>query len=478
MHTVRVRLGTLLLPLVTALVLGSLAPAAAVEEPEPPGTPAPTTLSAEVREGYAGTEVPVRLVLLDAAGAPVAGAPVLLERRRAGEWREVPLAPTDETGTATAGVELARAPKDNRVRATYEGDEELAASTTGPVRLELRRRNAVVRLRGPGRVVDEQSVPLRVRVRTGSGDPVQVPVTLLRRDGKRWVRVERLRPDAQGRAATEVTPRVDTRWRARVPRRAWLERASSVVHRIDNVPPNRPVRLPAAAPAPRRKLPAQARAVGEGPHAVVSRIPDGVWRQMTGRSWHSGCPVGRGSLRLLRINYWGYDGYRHRGELVAHADAVGRMSRALAEMYRRDLPMRSMYRVDRFGWSSRLKGADDYASMAAGNTSAFNCRQVVGRPGVRSPHSWGRSLDVNPWENPYRTSSGWVPNGWWVGRSHPTVAWRSTSHPVVALMARHGLRWTYGTADAHHFDAPAGGRTAGRGEAAQLPPVCEQVVCH
>ena len=132
-----------------------------------------------------------------------------------------------------------------------------------------------------------------------------------------------------------------------------------------------------------------------------------------------------------------------------------------------------MYRVDRFGWSRRLHGGDDYASMAAGNTSAFNCRSVVGRPGVRSPHSYGRALDINPWENPYRASHGWTPNTWWVGRSHPRVAWRSRSHPVVQLMGRHGLRWTYGSNDAHHFDAPAGnGRVITARTADCGPGVC------
>ena len=101
---------------------------------------------------------------------------------------------------------------------------------------------------------------------------------------------------------------------------------------------------------------------------------------MTGLSWHRGCPVGRAGLRLLRINYWDYGGYRRRGELVANADAAGQMAAALAEMYRRKLPIRAMYRVDRFGWGARSRGGDDYGSMAAGNTSAFNCRDVVGRP--------------------------------------------------------------------------------------------------
>jgi hypothetical protein len=181
---------------------------------------------------------------------------------------------------------------------------------------------------------------------------------------------------------------------------------------------------------------------------------------MTGRSYHRGCPVGRANLRYLRINYWDYAGYRRRGELVAHADAVRQMAGALAEMYRKKLPIRAMYRVDRFGWSRRVQGANDYRSMAAGNTSAFNCRHVVGTPGTRSPHSYGRSLDVNTWENPYRSARGTVPNTWWMKHSHPRVAWRSRSHRVVRVMAHHGLRWTYGNGDTQHFDArPGSGRT-------------------
>ena len=130
---------------------------------------------------------------------------------------------------------------------------------------------------------------------------------------------------------------------------------------------------------------------------------------MVGVSWHSGCPVGRSGLRIVRVNYWDYHGYRRRGEIVASTDAAGAMGAALAEMYRHELPIRAMYRVDRFGWSGRSRGGDDYASMAAGNTSAFNCRDVTGRPGSRSPHSWGRSLDVNTWENPYRSAPGHRP---------------------------------------------------------------------
>ena len=192
--------------------------------------------------------------------------------------------------------------------------------------------------------------------------------------------------------------------------------------------------------------------MGNGPNASVSRIPDNVWNQMTGRSWHSGCPVGRDELRLVRINYWGYDGYRYRGEIVLRDSVAGKGARVLSAIYRNRLPIWRMYRVDRFGWSSQLQGGDDYRSMRAGNTSGFNCRGVVGNPSVRSPHSYGRSIDINPWENPYRSRQGLVPNSWWQSHTHPRLAWRSRSHLMVRTMGANGFRWTYGTSDNHHFD--------------------------
>ena len=46
-------------------------------------------------------------------------------------------------------------------------------------------------------------------------------------------------------------------------------------------------------------------------------------------------------------------------------------------------------------------GGSDDASMAANNSSAFNCRDITLRPGVFSNHSWGRAIDINPLTNPY-----------------------------------------------------------------------------
>ncbi|MBC9734080.1 M15 family metallopeptidase [Nocardioides marmotae] len=474
----------LILAVAGLAVVGPAGPAAAADPGGPggPGGPGATVLTLSAPARYAGRPTELVVTLASAAdgsaadGSPVAGAPVTFERRVGGAWTAVATVTTDATGRAAATAVLERDPADNVFRAGFAGDATYASAAAGPVTAALVRHTSRVRVRGPEQVVDERRVPVRVVWRTGAGEAVAGRVRLFRKvRGGAWTLARTLVTDAEGRAEVLVRPRHDTAWRATATGTPWAGRATSAVHRIDNVPPGEPVVLPPGAPRPRVTLPRQARAAGAGPQLRVGPIPDGVWRSMVGRSWRPGCPVGRAGLRLVRVNYWGYDGYRYRGEVVAAASAADRIGRALAAMHERRFPIRSMYRVDRFGWSDRLQGADDYGSMAAGNTSAFNCRWVVGRPGVRSPHSYGRSLDVNPWENPYRASHGWTPNGWWVGRSHPRVAWRSPSHPLVRLMAAHGLSWTYGRSDSHHFDARGG---SGRALPAPVERACGTAVCH
>jgi hypothetical protein len=448
------------LGLVLAVGLGAV-PAQAVDDP------VPTTLTLTGEPARAGDEVALQIDLVQGEdGAPVAGATVVIERRVDGQ--RLGDVVTDDAGHAELPVTLRRTAADNVFRARYDGDLLHAGSAAGPLAVALVRRASRLTVGGPGAVIDEQAVEVRVRWIAGGGDPVRGAVRVSRRlPGGDWQHFRTVRTGDDGRATILTRPRTDTRWRARATRLDWVEGDASGVHRVDNLPPGEPVVLPAAAPSPRIKLPAQPHAVGAGPNATVTGIPDRVWRQMTRASWHAGCPVGRGQLRYARINYWDYSGYRRRGEFVAHADAVGNLVGAFAEMYSQGLPLRSMYRVDRFGYSSRLRGGDDYASMAAGNTSVFNCRDVVNRPGIRSPHSYGRALDVNTWENPYRSARGIVPNPWWQSRSHPRVAWRAASHRVVAIMARNTLRWTYGLGDTQHFDA-----RAGNGRYAVIPPEC------
>src|SRR3954453_19423072 len=110
-------------------------------------------------------------------------------------------------------------------------------------------------------------------------------------------------------------------------------------------------------------------------------------------SWRSGCPVGPSQLRTIRLSYWGFDGERRIGRIVVRRTVTGDVVTAFRSLYRAHFPIRAIVPV------SAYKGSDD-ASMAADNTSAFNCRRVEGSSSW-SEHAYGEAIDVNPVENPY-----------------------------------------------------------------------------
>jgi len=181
-------------------------------------------------------------------------------------------------------------------------------------------------------------------------------------------------------------------------------------------------------------------------------IDERTRERMTGVSWRPGCPVGFRDLRLLRVNHWGFDGGVHRGRLVVHRDAAAGMLRTMRRLYRLRFPIRQMRLVDAYG-------ADDRSSMAADNTSAFNCRFVAGQPGVWSEHAYGRAIDVNPIENPYATGSGYVspPAGApYANRSRHVRGMIHRGGPVVEAFASIGWGWGGNWAwpkDYQHFSA-------------------------
>jgi len=445
-----------LVPSVVLALAAVLVPVAAVGAADPlPVTN--LTLSAPA-SGKAGLQAPFTATLTDADGAPIAGANLNLQRLAAA-WTTVRSGTTDSAGRLVLGASLPLGA--TSWRASYAGDATHAASLSPEIRVTGVRYASTLSLTGPTRIVDETTKSLSVTW-TANGSPVSGSVAVQSKPlgSGSWTTYRRLRTNSAGRASVPVRPRVDSAWRAIGGAYRWWSADTSGILRIDNVPPTAPVAYPAKAPRP-VWTPSQSRASGSGANAVFTRISDSGWRSMVGRSWHRGCPVGRSGLRLLSINYWGFDGYRRRGQMVLSAAVVGRAAAALRDMYDQRFPIRRMYRVDRFGWSKKLQGADDYKSMRADNTSAFNCRSVVNRPGVRSPHATGRAVDINTWENPYRSATGLVPNSWWASRSHPKIAWRSSSHPVVRIWRSHGFRWTYGTGDSQHVDGrrtpPTGG---------------------
>jgi hypothetical protein len=203
--------------------------------------------------------------------------------------------------------------------------------------------------------------------------------------------------------------------------------------------------VPLRGAEPKLRFPAAPAAVGSGAHATVSPIPNSLWESMVGYSWTPGCPVGRSSLRLIQLNYWGFDGIRHRGSLVVASSIANRTVEAFTSLYNQRFRIRVMRPMDStWGHDPKGPGADDYAAMDADNTSAFNCRYVGGEESqkVWSNHAYGRAIDINDLENPYVDSSGRVyPTSYFLHRRTGAGVFTSSAGPAVRAFTGVGFFW-------------------------------------
>jgi hypothetical protein len=141
-------------------------------------------------------------------------------------------------------------------------------------------------------------------------------------------------------------------------------------------------------------------------------------------------------LRRLSVSHWGFDGLPHTGDLIVHRDAADAMVRVLHRLYDVRYPIHRMHPVDVYG------GSDD-RSMAADNTSGFNCRLRTGSTTVWSEHSYGKAVDVNPVENPYVTGTTVLPPAGrpYVDRRVTVPGVLHAGDPVVGAFAAVGWSW-------------------------------------
>lgn len=181
-------------------------------------------------------------------------------------------------------------------------------------------------------------------------------------------------------------------------------------------------------------------------------IPPDYAAKMKGVSWHEGCPVSPSELRILTLSYWDYDGHEQTGRLVVNAAVANEVTAIFKELHRRKFPIERMQPVEEYG-------GDDDRSMAANNTSAFNCRDKTGQPGQFSNHSWGRAIDLNPLTNPYVKGAKVLPEAGraYLDRSKEYKGGIVSGGFVVASFKQHG--WTWGgdwkdRQDYQHFEKP------------------------
>ncbi len=124
-------------------------------------------------------------------------------------------------------------------------------------------------------------------------------------------------------------------------------------------------------------------------------------RMLQADSWRESCPIPLLDLRYVQMNYLDFNGETQSGEIIVHKEVADEVVSIFSELYEIGYPIRQMRLVSDFN-------ADDWESIDADNTSAFNCRPVTGNKKKWSKHAYGRAIDLNPLENPYVSRTGHI----------------------------------------------------------------------
>jgi D-alanyl-D-alanine carboxypeptidase-like protein len=169
-------------------------------------------------------------------------------------------------------------------------------------------------------------------------------------------------------------------------------------------------------------------------------------------SWRPGCPVQPADLRLLRLSHWRFDGTVGNGEIVVHRDFTDGVLGVFRKLFEARFAIERMELVD-------VYEGDDDRSMAANNTSGFNCRRSTGDAGSWSEHAFGRAIDINPVQNPYVPQSGDVEPPAGAGyRDRRAAAPGKIRSGDAVVRAFAGIGWSWGgdwssAKDYQHFSS-------------------------
>lgn len=179
------------------------------------------------------------------------------------------------------------------------------------------------------------------------------------------------------------------------------------------------------------------------PRAKVSRVT----KRDLGNSLKPGCPVRPSQLRAIDINHWDYDGNIQRGRIIVNQKVVGTVRLALQKAFKHRFRIHSMIPVQAFDSS-------DDKSMAADNTSGFNCRRFPGSSSW-SRHAYADAIDINPRRNPHVFPHQTLPpNGkTYIDRSDRRIGMLYRNSVITKIFRSKGWTWggSYRNPDYQHF---------------------------
>lgn len=159
----------------------------------------------------------------------------------------------------------------------------------------------------------------------------------------------------------------------------------------------------------------------------------------------------RERLIVVAVDYYTVQDEMRRGYIVVDSSLRADIDTvfAYARQIRYPIEMVVPIRFDLPGNGSSMSNLN--------NSYAFHYRNKVGIRGSLSVHSYGRAIDINPYNNPYVSASGKViPQGAVIDPADPRTL--SASHPLVLKFEE--LGWTWGGSwtepkDYMHFEKPS-----------------------
>ena len=122
-------------------------------------------------------------------------------------------------------------------------------------------------------------------------------------------------------------------------------------------------------------------------------ISEKVKDRINGISYKENDKVHYSDLRYVVVKYYDFNREVKEGELIVNVQAADDILAIFKELYDNEYQIEKIKLIDEYN-------ADDDASMADNNTSAFNYRTIDGTDNI-SDHSYGIAIDINPLYNPY-----------------------------------------------------------------------------
>jgi hypothetical protein len=174
---------------------------------------------------------------------------------------------------------------------------------------------------------------------------------------------------------------------------------------------------------------------------------------MSGETWHKGCPVPMGHLRLLTLSYYNFDGVVSTGRLVINRRVATDVLSVFQKLYDNQFPMWDVDTTDLYPPDQR---PDHLRDVSVG----FNCRPIGGTT-TWSQHAFGLAIDINPVQNPEVTPYTVVPHAGlaYVDRSKNLKGMIHKGDSTVHAFASIGWGWGgvwHSKQDYMHFSLTGG----------------------